>query len=231
MINKIATRFAPAALAGSIAIASFGTLPAVAEDQDHPDTPSLSQATSNYSDEEFLKLLLDGSGQIADDHPELVEQLGFSGDKPHADKDALKKIVTDYLEYDPDFRSQIVERLTSGNPLKVEGALKAFTKTFYGLLTDVYGLDTSDTMAPDAVAKSSGKANVKVGLNVAAAANAAVLVNAVVYANAAVATLAVAVIAVVPGAVSYLPDENGEYSDLTLEKKETVSAFTKALNS
>ncbi|MDO5617836.1 hypothetical protein [Kocuria sp.] len=174
-----------------------------------------------YSDVDFIHLLLDGTGPISRDHPEVLDRLGFAEERPTADPEALEILTQDFLAANPHFRQEIVGPLTSGNPARVELALVDFTTDFHQFYKDQYGIDLMNQREP--LAAASGTVRTHVAVYTASVANVAL------YHTASVATLAVVVVTVVPGAITYLPDEKGEFADKSLEKKETVAELTRAL--
>lgn len=180
----------------------------------HVAVKELESGIAAYSDLEILELLLAGVGPIADANPEIVtEYLGFDPDRPEVNQIALEQLVADYLEFEPEFRSQVVPGLSVGEPLAVEHALLTFTESFHAYLETI---DTSTV--------SSGSPTGRGGWAWAMA-YVAVAVNGVVYANAAVATLAlvagaaVVVVVVVPG---YLKGEKDGASASSLGSQEMI---------
>lgn len=179
---------------------------------------STSRLQSQYTDEEILQLLFDGTGRVAEENPDLLERLNFSEERPEVNKKLLDEVIGKYLDYHKDFKSEVLDPLTSGDPLKVEEALVTLTDTYFEILEAEYGVTALSAEAQDGCGA---------GAKVCVIAYGAAFVNVAVYANAAVATMAVVALAVVPSAVSYLmaPDA----ADGELVKTELIANLTRAL--
>ncbi|ORC19923.1 hypothetical protein A7979_11505 [Rothia nasimurium] len=215
LARKIVAMFAAFALIFS----AYSSFPANASDMGGLSRES-SSLGERYSDKEILRLLLDGTGPIADENPRLLERLNFSDERPLANEKLLLRVIDDYLEYHSDFEEEVVIPLTSGNPYKVELALTNLTENYFSMMNEKYGVSNRPM-----VTTSGCPAGAKVCVVVFAVA----VANAAVYANAAVATFAAVALAIVPAAISYLMDSNSVDGDLV--KTELIAEFTKAMAS
>lgn len=180
----------------------------------------LGQKTPNeslrYSDREVAQLLLAGQGTIAEEKPELLQQLGFSREKPTTDSTKLNLMIDEYLTTAPDFHNEVAVPFQSEDPRQVDEALASISESFLKYA------ETKQASAPANEASLQGWT--WMGANAVLYANAAAVANAVVYTNAAVATLAVATIALVTW---YLPDASGQAS--TIDRQERISTITKIM--
>ncbi|MFI1302348.1 hypothetical protein [Streptomyces sioyaensis] len=174
--------------------------------------------TAKYSDAELLQLLLAAQGPIADAHPELKRMLGFNAAKPHTNEEALSKIITGYLAAHPEFHKEMAVPFQSGDPVRVDAALRDFSVTF------------NEFIKKNAQPASGGKAQAQasgwfwMGAYVAIYVNAVGAANAVAYTTAGVATNALATLVVVTW---YLEDGRPAGSDI--ERDAFVDALTSAL--
>lgn len=171
---------------------------------------------TRYSSREIIKLLLAGQGQAADDNPDLIRFLGFDPEKPITDPDSLDALVSEYLEFDPEFDSTVRPDVSSGDPLRTEAALVSFTETFQEFLAKKGQEVPGETPVQ---ARGCGA-----GAEVCFAAYAVVMVNGALYANVAVATLAVATIAF---GWFYLMDDGSSVSEI--ERTTFISDLTSAM--
>ncbi|MFK8851375.1 hypothetical protein [Streptomyces sp. Ac-502] len=173
---------------------------------------------SKYSDRELLQLLLAAQGPIADAHPELKQMLGFNPSKPHTNEEALGKIITGYLAAHPEFHEKMAIPFHSGDPVRVDTALRDFSVTFI------------DYIKKNAQPANSSRAQAQtrgwfwMGANVAIYVNAVGAANAVAYTTAGVATNALATLVVVTW---YL--EDGKPASTGIERDAFVDALTSAL--
>lgn len=207
----------------ALSLASSSAAPASAVDVEYPSPQSGQESAKlaeNYTHEEILQFLFEGTGKVAKENPELLERFNFNKDRPMADKEVLGKVIDEYLDYHPDFEGKVVSPLTSGDPKQVEAALTNLTDTYFDFLEDEYGVES----VPIKVSPQKGCGP---GGKVCVVAYAVGFVNVAVYANAAAATMAVIGLYVVPSAVSYLmaPDS----ADGELVKTEFVADLTSAL--
>ncbi|WP_159395008.1 hypothetical protein [Streptomyces sp. 2323.1] len=174
--------------------------------------------TAKYSDAELLQLLLAAQGPIADAHPELKQMLGFNPDKPHTNEEALSRIIAGYLATHPRFHEDMAIPFHSGDPVRVDAALRDFSVTF------------NEYVKKNAKPASGGKAQAQasgwfwMGAYVAIYVNAVGAANAVAYTTAGVATNALATLVVVTW---YLEDGSPAGSDI--ERDAFVDALTSAL--
>ncbi|MGW2324211.1 hypothetical protein ACWC5C_00430 [Streptomyces sp. NPDC001700] len=214
-----------AVAAGSILVAGgVTTQTALADDGRGASAPGKAQlketakGTAKYSDAQFLQLLLAAQGPIADANPELKRMLGFDPDKPHTNEKALNKVIARYLAAHPGFHQDMAVPFQSGDPVRVNAALRDFSISFNKWI--------KETGKPAA----SGKARAQesgwfwMGAYVAIYVNAAGAANAVAYTNAGVATNALATLVVVTW---YL--EDGSPSGSGIERDTFVNALTTAL--
>ncbi|MBE1460496.1 SdpC family antimicrobial peptide [Nocardiopsis terrae] len=172
---------------------------------------------AHYSQEEILQLLLAGQGPIAEAHPDLLDTLGFSPEKPHTDEEALDQLISDYLTYEKDFEEKVAVPVRTGDPQKVEAALVALSESFMGFL---------DASADNTGSSPTAAGWTYQGVNVAIYANAVGVVNVAGYTNAGVATLALATLAVV---TLYLEDEDASQNGF--EKQHVINELTEAMAS
>ncbi len=172
-----------------------------------------------YTDAEILEVFFNGTGPVADENPVLVQRLNFAEERELADPELLDRVINEYLAYNPSVGVDIIEPLSSGDPAQVEEALTTLSHSYLEFLEVQYGTKT------DVSARSDG--GCWAGAAVCVIAYGVVFVNGFVYANAAVATLAVAALAVVPAAVTYLMDE--ESGESVIVKNELVAEMTRAL--
>ncbi|MFE1384364.1 hypothetical protein ACFW6S_36010 [Streptomyces sp. NPDC058740] len=176
--------------------------------------------TAEYSDTDLLRLLLAAQGPIADAHPELKQMLGFNPDKPQTDTEALDRVIAGYLAAHPGFHQDTAAPLQSGDPVRVDAALRDFSVSFNKWLKQT-AQPTADGGGP-AVAQARGW--FWMGAYVAIYVNAVGTANAVAYTNAGVATNALATLVVVTW---YLEDGSPNGSDI--ERDAFVNALTSAL--
>ncbi|MEU8762722.1 hypothetical protein [Streptomyces sp. NPDC048659] len=176
--------------------------------------------TTEYSNEDLLQLLLAAQGPIADTHPDLKRMLGFNPDKPRTDTEALDTVIAGYLAARPGFRQEVAAPLHSGDPVRVDAALRDFSLSFNKWLKET-AQPAPDGGAP-AVAQARGW--FWMGAYVAIYANAVGAANAVAYTNAGVATNALATLVVVTW---YL--EDGSPTGSGIERDAFVDALTSAL--
>ncbi|MGW7306824.1 hypothetical protein ACWGI1_14735 [Streptomyces sp. NPDC054835] len=176
--------------------------------------------TAEYSDTDLLRLLLAAQGPIADSHPELKQMLGFNPDKPQTDTDALDRVIAGYLAAHPSFHRDVAAALQSGDPVRVDTALRAFSVCFNGWLKQT--AQPAPGGGEPVVAQARGW--FWMGAYVAIYANAVGAANAIAYTNAGVATNALATLVVVTW---YLEDGSPGSSDI--ERDAFVNALTSAL--
>ncbi|WP_226351962.1 hypothetical protein [Pseudonocardia sp. ICBG601] len=201
---KIRSTIAVVIVAGVMAAISAGpawasAMPApnsatVVEREDHGDLARL----TGYSDVDILKLLLAGQGDAADQHPQLRTILGFAPDKPNTLDEPLMGVIRDYLRTSPSFHSSVSEPLQSGDPERVDEALRSFTKSF---IEFAHSNQKIQQGAPSDYARGW----TYMGAYVAIYVNALGVANAVAYANVGVATFALATLGVV---TFYLDGDN-----------------------
>lgn len=125
---------AAVAVCMSLPVGSVAAQAAVASGSDGETSratlKNATQSLDKYGDVEMLELLLAAQGPIAEDHPELKTILGFSESKPKTNEDALAKIISAYLAANPDFNKVVSLPFQSGDPDRVDEALRSFSKTF-----------------------------------------------------------------------------------------------------
>lgn len=210
-------------LAVAAATLAAGGLTAQAAFAGEPNaTARLKRATASiagYSDAEVLELLLAAQGPIATAHPELVRVLGFSEAKPHTDDKALQQLISAYLNSDRAFHARTAVPLQSGDPVRVDEALRTFSSSFKAFI--IAQRPGASGSSSDVAAQAGGW--FYMGAYVAVYANALALANAAVYANAAVATNALATLVVVTW---YLPDSHATSS---FERDAFVKTLSDAL--
>ncbi|WP_204723138.1 hypothetical protein [Glutamicibacter nicotianae] len=184
-----------------------------------PSATSQLDIVGSYSVEDTLKLLLAGTGPVAEKNPELVRFLGFADDRPATDEAALEELITDYVKFAPKTTASVQNRLASGQPREVEKALSDLTSSFQDYLKSKSAASSNSSGIPVANAAGCGAFKVCVGVTVLAVAN------GVVYANVAAATFAVATLAV---AWVYLMDDPTQST--AFERDEFIAKMTRALN-
>ena len=185
-----------------------------------PAASSHLEAVSSYSVEDTLKLLLAGSGPVAEKNPELVRFLGFAENRPATDETALEEVIADYVKFDPKTATAVQKRLASGQPQQVEKALADLTSSFQKYLKKKSASQSEKSNLPVADAAGCGVFKVCVGVTLLAVAN------GVVYANVAAATFAVATLAI---AWVYLMDDPSQTTEF--ERDEFIAKMTRALSS
>lgn len=168
----------------------------------------------------MLRLLLAGQGPIAQASPELVTLLGFAPDRPQPPAREFDRLIRDYLRYDTSFGGTVVDEVQSGDPLRVDAALRTFSTSFHGYL-ESKGLRMRQAGRFDAQARGW----LWKGANVAVYVNAVALANAAAYANVGVATNAVATLVV---AWFYLPDYNSVNN--AFERDELIASVASFLD-
>ena len=178
------------------------------------------EAVSSYSVEDTLKLLLAGSGPVAEKNPELVRFLGFAENRPATDEAVLEEVIADYVKFDPKTAASVQKRLASGQPQQVEKALADLTSSFQKYLKKKSASQSEKSNLPVADAAGCGVFKVCVGVTLLAVAN------GVVYANMAAATFAVATLAI---AWVYLMDDPSQTTKF--ERDEFIAKMTRALSS
>ncbi|MHA6969124.1 hypothetical protein ACX5K5_15675 [Glutamicibacter bergerei] len=178
------------------------------------------EAVSSYSVEDTLKLLLAGSGPVAEKNPELVRFLGFAENRPATDEAVLDEVIADYVKFDPKTAASVQKRLASGQPQQVEKALADLTSSFQKYLKKKSASQSEKSNLPVADAAGCGAFKVCVGVTLLAVAN------GVVYANVAAATFAVATLAI---AWVYLMDDPSQTTEF--ERDEFIAKMTRALSS
>jgi len=193
----------------------FGANPAYAQSaqvqESIQDSIEEEQAVlSKYSDEDILKLLLDGSGPVAEANPKIVDALGFTEDRERINPDIIDEHVAGYLDFNPTFNEDIVQQLSSGNPTVVEAALQQFGFTYQDYVKEVYDVDFEQLVAP--AAGCGGSVCVQV----------VVVTIGAIYATVGIATFVAAV-----AAVTYLMDDDAPLDDI--ERQEVISELTLAL--
>lgn len=185
-------------------------------------------STTEFSDADYLELLLAGQGDLVEANPELFEMLGFAKNKPSVDSEELQIVISDYLEFDPNFRKDIIRGITSSNPARVDKSLQVFAKKFEDFLILKTGTNPTKHMR-GMIEPYAGKTRVEV--NFWGVANFAGAVNVAAWSNVAVATLAVLVAGFVPAYIGYLPLEGSDWSDNKLEREAQIAKLTSALAS
>jgi SdpC family antimicrobial peptide len=178
------------------------------------------KSTAQYTDAELLQLLLAGQGVIADTHPELKQMLGFNPEKPHTTVEALNQVISGYLAAHPGFHESTAVPFHSGDPVRVDAALRDFSVSFIEWAKSTQPAGSSGTQAQ---AQASGW--FYMGAYVAIYVNAVGAANAAVYTNAGIATNALATLVVVTW---YL--EDGSPSGSGIERDAFVNALTSALS-
>ncbi|GAA3374562.1 hypothetical protein [Streptomyces racemochromogenes] len=177
--------------------------------------------TAEYSDTDLLRLLLAAQGPIADAHPELKRMLSFDPAKPRTDDEALDRVIAGYLAAHPGFHEDTAAGFHSGDPVRVDAALRDFSVSFNKWLGQT-SRPAGDGAGPAGVAQARGW--FWMGAYVAVYVNAVGAANAVAYTNAGVATNALATLVVVTW---YLEDGSPNGSDI--ERDAFVDALTSAL--
>lgn len=161
-------------------------------------SPASLPILGDYSDTEILQLLLAGQGRVVDENPELRSILGFSPDKPNTLDAPLQAVIREYLSKAPDFNSAVSQPLQSGDPERVDEALRYFTKGFVEFAH-------SSHLVHQGAPSSYARGWTYMGAYVAIYVNALGVANAVAYANVGVATFALATLGVV---TFYLDGDN-----------------------
>ncbi len=182
---------------------------------------------STHSDEEILQLLFAGVGPIADQHPDIVESLGFAPGRPLPQEAELADFVDSFLRATPRFHETVAVPLTSGDPLLVERALKTVTAQL-----EEYVAAEAAQARPGPVQDPGmtglgywhTTTNIYLGSQIAAYAHIGAVANAAVYANVGLATFALATLGIVTW---YLMDDPEEFNDV--ERGAFVADMTDAL--
>ncbi|MEI4741685.1 hypothetical protein [Rhodococcus erythropolis] len=157
---------------------------------------SASEASvAEYSDRDVAKLLLSGEGPMA--NSELNGLLGFDENRPKPDPADLEKLLDLYLATVPDFHETVSVPFLSGDPIRVDSALRSISTSYNKFVNDYVGYP-----GPTDNVEISPQGWFWMGANVAIYANAVGVANAIGYANVGVATLALATIGFVTW---YLP--------------------------
>lgn len=154
-----------------------------------------SASKAEYNDRDVAKLLLAGEGPMAT--PKLTGLLGFDKKRPKANPEDLEKLLDLYLATVPDFHETVSVPFQSGDPMRVDSALRKLSTTFNAFLNE-----HGESPEREDEVSVSPYGWLWMGANVVIYANAVGVANAVGYANLGVATLALATIGVV---VWYLP--------------------------
>lgn len=185
--------------AGPVAYAQEQDNPSPSTQTAQPESRAQALASNasegQYTDRDVAKLLLVGDGPMAT--PELNRLLGFDESRPKADPAELEKVLDLYLATVPDFDVTVSAPFQSGDPIRVDAALRHLSTTFNNFVNEQAGSAErpgGPTISPQGWTW--------MGANVAIYANAVALSNAVGYTNVGVATLALATIAFVTW---YLP--------------------------
>ncbi|WP_448072691.1 hypothetical protein [Georgenia yuyongxinii] len=210
-----------ATVAASVLFITGGTAAAASVDNVErlSDETSRQSIQDQYTHEEILELLFNGTGRIANENPQLLERLNFADNHEKADPDKLAEVIDTYLRYHKTFEQDVLEPLTSGDPRLVEAGLTDLTSNYIRMLEDEY-----DVEVQVASTQSDGCG---AGAWVCVIAYVGGFVNVALYANAAVATLAVVALAIVPAAITYLMEEDAAESNIV--KTELIAEFTRAL--
>ncbi|WP_130840112.1 hypothetical protein [Corynebacterium neomassiliense] len=138
----------------------------------------------SVNDKDLVMLLLTGTGSLADSHPNVVRDLGFSDDREKPTPEAAGDFADYFLAEHSDFHDDVAEPVISGDPRRVEEALKDVTSMSRATIDHV----DSKVEQPQV---SDYKWKGHVGLWHDAITAAEALANGVVYANVAVATMLV----------------------------------------
>lgn len=190
----------------------------VAQPESRAQTLASSASQSKYSDRDVAKLLLLGEGPMAT--PELNALLGFDPNRPKADPTEVEELLDLYLASVPNFHGKVTVPFQSGNPMRVDSALKTLSTTYNEFLRE-------QTAVPENGESSNASARgwFWMGANVAVYANAVGVANAVGYTNVGVATFAVATIGFVTW---YLPDHDSSSGmDRDAQVAELANAVSK----
>jgi SdpC family antimicrobial peptide len=196
------------------------------------DPASTKIPVTKYDDYALLQLLFAGVGPIADENPEILNQLGFNPKRPEVDIEQLNALIKEFLEFYPQFDVEVRDRLASGKPRSVEVALKALTAQYHAFLEANYAAaleESQEHVSRQAAAKGCNSA----GAKVCVIAFAGALVNAGIYANVAVATMAVLAVAVIAtlGVVTwYLEEDKTGAMGTRLERENMVAELAKVLH-
>lgn len=177
------------------------------------DTPDAVSIPDSYSQEEIATLLLFGQGRAADDHPEVLDYLGFAPGRPMTDPAVVAEVVPLFLESVDDFETRIYDPVVSGLPWRVEEGIKNLVEAWDFFAVEELGLESVDSGA--AVSAQSNAVNRVSFASVAVTAGG-------LYATAGVATfvLAAAAAVFVVGPVAYLDDASERFMEGELSRFE-----------
>lgn len=181
---------------------------------------------ASATDRDLLTLLLTGTGPIADAHPELPVELGFSRVPMDVDHEALELVTDTFVNRFSSFSTVWAPAIRSGDPIKINKGLNGFSVDFIEFVeTDDVFTEYRQVMSNKSVRSARG--DLVVVWNVAVVANAAVLATTVgVAATIAGAAMAIALVGGV--FIAYLDDVEGANSsaDMNRVRESTVKALS-----
>lgn len=181
---------------------------------------------ASSSDGDLITLLLWGQGQIADEHPEISQDLGFPEEPIALDEQGVERVVSTFIETYPEFSTKWAPAIKSGDPRKVDAGLEGFVADFTEFVeTDQIFEDVRSQVGDSGLMKAAGDAtvvwNAAAGVNVVAGATAVVVALFVVAAATAIA---------LAGGVVYLDNDESLSStsvDMNAARSNLVSVLAK----
>lgn len=175
------------------------------------ETTTFGSRLEGFTDQDLLKLILTGTGPIADAHPELPVEMGFDGTQPIPDDAFLNSFIVAYLLHSPEFGTTWSKQMRSGDLITVEQGITSFQADFLDYLR-VYQS-----------AGVNGRGNNVWNWNVAVTVN--VVAGATTFVGAAtIAAVAMAVF--VAAGVVYLDDMPAGIVDTQKRVAQTAGALT-----
>lgn len=81
------------------------------------------ERNGSYTDRDVVAFLVDGSGPIAEAHPDVAYGLGFTRGSAGLDSGAIDELTHALVANTPDFDTSVTEAITSGDPYRVESGL------------------------------------------------------------------------------------------------------------
>ncbi|RLP82313.1 hypothetical protein D9V34_11020 [Mycetocola lacteus] len=136
----------PAALPAQGSTAHATTSQSTGQAQATTEPASTAQTApraTTFDDRDVVDLLAFGRGPIAEQHPELVRQLGHAA-ASEAPAELTDTLLADLREVDPDFTARVTRSAQAKDPYRAEAALQAFSDD----VTRVAAKYSADNAAP-----------------------------------------------------------------------------------
>lgn len=229
-------------LALVVALTSFGAAPAHADGATNvraasagsdpsravATNPSFDGRIASASDRDLLILLLTGTGPIAEAHPELPVELGFSETPMPINEQGLALVTDTFIAKYPKYMGVWSPAIKSGDPVKINQGLNGFMLDFIEFVETDEVFSDFRTAAEANQFQAQARGDLVWVWNVSVVANAAVVATTVgVAATVAAAAMAIALVGGV--FVAYLDDVEG--SDSSMDMKRLRESTVKALAS